>query len=162
TSPGNSPWVGSCRDDVSLCRLWEGAPAALPTRLYSPASARRSRRMERDPPTRAPGDRMVAKGSRRRELAPLAAVAAVALLTVGAFAGCGATRLAAAPLFDPDLVGGLRARWLGPATMSGRVTAIAGAPSDSHVLYVGAASGGVWKSTDGGLTWAPIFDDQPV
>ncbi len=63
---------------------------------------------------------------------------------------------------DPDLLAGMKARSIGPAVMSGRVTAIEGVESNPDVLYVGAASGGVWKSVNGGLTWKPIFDDQPV
>jgi len=64
--------------------------------------------------------------------------------------------------FDPDRFAGMRARSIGPAAMSGRVAAIAGVDSDPQTVYVGAASGGVWKSTNGGLAWQPIFDDQPV
>jgi photosystem II stability/assembly factor-like uncharacterized protein len=63
---------------------------------------------------------------------------------------------------DPDLLAGLKARAIGPAAMSGRVTDIQGVESNPDVLYVGAAAGGVWKSVNGGLTWKPIFDDQPV
>ena len=63
---------------------------------------------------------------------------------------------------DPDLLAGMKARSIGPAVMSGRVTAIEGVESNPDILYVGAASGGVWKSTNGGLTWKPVFDDQPV
>ena len=61
-----------------------------------------------------------------------------------------------------DTFAGLKARSIGPANMSGRIGAIEGVPSDPNVIYVGGAAGGVWKSTDGGLTWLPIFDDQPV
>jgi uncharacterized protein (TIGR03437 family) len=43
---------------------------------------------------------------------------------------------------------------------SGRVTAIAIDPRNSNVLYIGAAEGGVWKTTDGGLNWKPLTDDQ--
>ncbi|HVT59373.1 MAG TPA: hypothetical protein VHR45_13350 [Thermoanaerobaculia bacterium] len=64
--------------------------------------------------------------------------------------------------FDPDLLAGLRARSIGPAGMSGRVTAIEGVERDPMTVYAGTASGGVWKSVSGGLTWDPIFDDQPV
>ncbi len=63
---------------------------------------------------------------------------------------------------DPDLLSGLRARSLGPGAMSGRIAAIDVVQSDTNRIYVGAASGGVWRSQDGGLTWEPVFDDQPV
>jgi photosystem II stability/assembly factor-like uncharacterized protein len=63
---------------------------------------------------------------------------------------------------DPDLLAGMKARSIGPATMSGRVAAIEGVESDADILYVGAATGGVWKSTDGAYTFTPIFDDQPI
>ena len=62
----------------------------------------------------------------------------------------------------PDILAGLKARSIGPANMSGRVSAIDGVAADSDTIYVGAAAGGVWKSTDGGTSWAPIFDDKPV
>src|SRR5260370_804128 len=54
----------------------------------------------------------------------------------------------------------LAARGIGPANMSGRVTAIAVVGSRPAVRYVGTASGGVWKTTDSGRTWMPVFDDQ--
>lgn len=57
---------------------------------------------------------------------------------------------------------GLAWRNIGPANMSGRVADVEGIAGDPRVVYVGAASGGVWKSTDGGITFAPIFDDQPI
>ena len=63
---------------------------------------------------------------------------------------------------DPDLLAGLKARSIGPAGMSGRVAAIDAVESDPDIVYVGAATGGVWKSVNGGLTWKPVFDDQPV
>jgi photosystem II stability/assembly factor-like uncharacterized protein len=63
---------------------------------------------------------------------------------------------------DPGMLAGLKARSIGPAAMSGRVTAVTGVESNPDVLYAGGASGGVWKSVNGGLTWTPVFDDQPV
>jgi len=63
---------------------------------------------------------------------------------------------------DPKLLSGLRARSIGPANMSGRIGAIDAVVSNPNIIYVGAATGGLWKSVDGGLTWTPIFDDQPV
>ena len=53
-------------------------------------------------------------------------------------------------------------RNLGPTNMGGRVADVAGVPGDPKVVWVGAASGGVWKSTDAGTTFAPVFEDQPV
>lgn len=59
-------------------------------------------------------------------------------------------------------MGDIKPRNIGPAGMSGRVTAIDVDLSDSDIIYAGTASGGVWKSTNGGIKWEPIFDDQPV
>jgi len=63
---------------------------------------------------------------------------------------------------DPDLLAGIKARAIGPAGMSGRVAAIEVVTSNSDIVYAGAATGGLWKSVNAGLTWTPIFDDQPV
>ncbi|MFI5196022.1 MAG: hypothetical protein ACHQD8_02940 [Chitinophagales bacterium] len=54
--------------------------------------------------------------------------------------------------------GAMEARWLGPGTMSGRITAIQGVDADSKTLYVGTAGGGVWKSTNAGASFKPVFD----
>jgi len=54
----------------------------------------------------------------------------------------------------------LKFRHIGPE--GNRVTSVTGVPSDGSVYYAGAASGGLWKSSDGGVRWEPIFDDQPV
>src|SRR5574337_336619 len=59
---------------------------------------------------------------------------------------------------DSDALGNLEARPIGPAAMSGRVAAIDGLQRDKLTLWVGAASGGVWKSLDGGITWKATFD----
>ncbi|MFL6246135.1 MAG: WD40/YVTN/BNR-like repeat-containing protein, partial [Thermoanaerobaculia bacterium] len=63
---------------------------------------------------------------------------------------------------DPELLAGMKARSIGPAAMSGRVAAIEAVESDSDIVYVGAATGGVWKSVDGAYSFTPVFDDQPV
>ncbi len=55
----------------------------------------------------------------------------------------------------------MKFRFIGPA-VGNRVSAIAGVPGDPNVYYAGAASGGIWKSTNGGEDWSPIFDDEPV
>ena len=57
--------------------------------------------------------------------------------------------------FDP-----LEYRHIGP--VGNRVSAVWGVPGDPLIYYVGTASGGVWKTADGGTSWEPIFDDQPV
>lgn len=62
--------------------------------------------------------------------------------------------------FESAVFGDLRARAIGPAAMSGRVAAIAAVPADPLTIYVGAASGGVWRSKDGGTTFEPIFDEH--
>jgi photosystem II stability/assembly factor-like uncharacterized protein len=59
---------------------------------------------------------------------------------------------------DSDTFGGFEARSIGPAVMSGRIAAIDAVPGDRLTLYVGAASGGVWKSVDGGMVFKPVFD----
>jgi photosystem II stability/assembly factor-like uncharacterized protein len=61
-----------------------------------------------------------------------------------------------------ELLAGLKARSIGPANMSGRIGAIDAVAADPNIIYVGGAAGGVWKSANGGLTWTPVFDDQPV
>ena len=55
-----------------------------------------------------------------------------------------------------------RPRNIGPAGMSGRITAIDAVVANPNIIYVGAASGGVWKTENSGHTWTPVFDDQPL
>ncbi len=63
---------------------------------------------------------------------------------------------------DAAFFKGLSWRNIGPAIMVGRVADIEGVPGNPNVVYVGTASGGVWKTEDAGVTWKPIFDDQPI
>ncbi|CAH0999583.1 hypothetical protein LEM8419_00883 [Neolewinella maritima] len=58
-----------------------------------------------------------------------------------------------------SMFGDLRARQIGPAAMSGRVSCLVVHPDDANTVYVGAGGGGIWKTTDGGNTVTPIFDD---
>ena len=60
----------------------------------------------------------------------------------------------------PDLLGALKFRGIGPALMSGRISDIALDASNPNVWYVSAGSGGVWKTTNAGSTFSPIFDSQ--
>ncbi|MBO0699783.1 MAG: hypothetical protein J2P46_15405, partial [Zavarzinella sp.] len=55
---------------------------------------------------------------------------------------------------------GLRLRAIGPAVMSGRVVGFAVHPNDRSQYYVAVASGGVWKTTNAGVTWTPVFDNE--
>jgi len=66
--------------------------------------------------------------------------------------------------FDAGAISGLGARNIGSATMSGRIAALAAMPEKDGktLVYVGAASGGIWKSTDSGTTFKPVFDKQNV
>jgi photosystem II stability/assembly factor-like uncharacterized protein len=66
----------------------------------------------------------------------------------------------ALPRSDSSIYGALSYRFIGPP--GNRTIAVAGIPGNSHTYYVGAASGGIWKTTDAGTTWQPIFDKQPV
>lgn len=63
---------------------------------------------------------------------------------------------------DFDALQTLTARSVGPSGQGGRINAIDVRIDDPDVIYVGAAAGGVWRSVNGGTTWDPIFDDQPV
>ena len=69
--------------------------------------------------------------------------------------------VAAAQQQDSEDEGQLRFRFVGPKN-GNRISAIAGIPGDPTTYYAGAASGGVWKSTDGGNVWKPVFDKQPA
>ncbi|MGE5243704.1 MAG: sialidase [Betaproteobacteria bacterium] len=98
---------------------------------------------------------------------PSLAIGAIAMsLAVGAASARVAGQRRAAP---SDQAGGraaagplaqLRFRYIGP--VGNRMSAVAGVPGDPLVYYAGAASGGIFKTTDGGATWQPIFDGEPV
>src|SRR5579862_5914448 len=62
---------------------------------------------------------------------------------------------------DPAVYAALRWRSIGPFR-GGRVNAVSGVPGQPNVFYLGSVGGGVWKSTNAGRTWNPIFDSQPI
>ncbi len=72
----------------------------------------------------------------------------------------------AAPLFADSAytqaIKDLKFRAIGPAIMGGRVDDFAVVESDPRIIYVAAAAGGVFKTVNGGTSWEPLFDDQPV
>src|SRR6478736_3958477 len=98
---------------------------------------------------------------------PLALVLTVAL--GAALAAQNATPPAASTQSEADKNAGstpkefkaLKYRLIGPAA-GGRVSRAAGVPGDPATYYAATASGGVWKSSDGGASWKPVFDDQPI
>jgi photosystem II stability/assembly factor-like uncharacterized protein len=81
------------------------------------------------------------------------------LAAAGLAAGSAVARAAEVEI-DSNTFGGLTARSIGPANMGGRIAAIDAVGQDPLTIYVGAAGGGVWKSTDGGLTFKPVFDEH--
>jgi photosystem II stability/assembly factor-like uncharacterized protein len=94
----------------------------------------------------------------------LRTIALVSLLTAACSLAQDATKPTAASTdaLDGSLLAGMKARSIGPAAMSGRIGAVASIPGDPTTIWVGAASGGVWKSTDGGVRFEAVFDDQDV
>lgn len=78
----------------------------------------------------------------------------------------GATALAAVPAFaqtvDQAVIDGLRWRQVGPANMMGRVADVEGIPFPSRTFFVAGAAGGVWKTTNNGTTFRPVFDNYGV
>jgi len=87
---------------------------------------------------------------------PLPALASLVFL--GAMPPCQGT----AQGIDPTLLPAMKARSIGPAGMSGRITAIDAVESDAAIIFVGSATGGLWRSDNGGHTWESLFDDQQV
>ena len=70
--------------------------------------------------------------------------------------------VAGAQSVDSATIAGMRWRAVGPANFMGRVSDVAGIPSPSKTLFVAAAGGGIWKTTNNGFTWRPVFDDKRV
>lgn len=84
----------------------------------------------------------------------------LAVFTLAALSLAGAAQ-AQQPQYDPALYKEMRWRSIGPFR-GGRSVAVAGVPTEPDTYYFGAVAGGVWKTTDGGATWTPLFDKQSV
>jgi photosystem II stability/assembly factor-like uncharacterized protein len=96
-----------------------------------------------------------------RPLVRFLVAALVAVVPASPLAAQAARRAPAPPpLPGAELYGALHWRTIGPE--GNRNSAVAGIAGDPYTYYVGAASGGIYKTTDGGVNWTPIFDDQPV
>jgi photosystem II stability/assembly factor-like uncharacterized protein len=89
-------------------------------------------------------------------------VRVLVVLTVLAGAGTpvGQAQQPAAPRLSAPVLDSLRWRHIGPE--GNRFSAVAGIPGNTRIYYVGAASGGIYKTTDGGVHWSEMFDAQPV
>ncbi|HEY6929880.1 MAG TPA: sialidase, partial [Thermoanaerobaculia bacterium] len=85
---------------------------------------------------------------------------AAASLLMGATAPAKPAAKPGAVAEEPKPYAAMEFRFVGPP--GNRVSAVVGVPGDFNTYYVGAASGGVWKSSDGGIHWKAIFDDQPA
>ena len=86
-------------------------------------------------------------------------------LTAVIWLGPGARHAPAAPADQPKFtepLKNLEFRELGPATMGGRIDDFAVVESNPNIVYAGVASGGVWKTTNNGTTWEPVFDKESV
>src|ERR1019366_5014019 len=87
---------------------------------------------------------------------------AASALAVAALGMPADVRAQSAPFagMEPASASELHYRYIGP--VGNCVSSVAGVVGDPNVYYAGAASGGIWKTSDGGVHWSPIFDDQPV
>jgi photosystem II stability/assembly factor-like uncharacterized protein len=95
---------------------------------------------------------------RRIRTLPAGCALSIALLTLG---GPVAGQSGSSGLTS-EILNGLRARPIGPAVTGGRIHDIEALPNDPATIYVASASGGLWKTTNKGTTWTPLFQDQAV
>ena len=92
----------------------------------------------------------------------LSVVAAIATAGPGLTAQQATSQGAAFARLDSATLAGFRWRSIGPAIMGGRIADIAGIPSPSRTFFVAAAAGGIWKTTNAGTTFRPVFDHERV
>ncbi|MBK5257186.1 MAG: glycosyl hydrolase [Vicinamibacteria bacterium] len=92
--------------------------------------------------------------------APMAAQSAAKKAAAGKAGAMPAAEAPKKPVLASQTFSGISARLIGPAVTSGRVMTLAVHPDNPGIIYVGTASGGVWKTTNGGASWQPIFDKE--
>lgn len=85
----------------------------------------------------------------------------IAILSIAVAVGALPLIATAQQQYDVNLYSGLRWRMIGPFR-GGRVNAVSGVPGHPNTFYFGSVGGGVWKSTNSGRTWLPVFDSQPI
>src|SRR4051812_26753360 len=85
----------------------------------------------------------------------------LSLLTTASALVLGASALSA-QMLDSATVAGFKWRTVGPSNFMGRLSDVAGIPGPSKTVFVAAAGGGIWKTTNNGVTWRPVFDDKSV
>src|SRR5712664_968006 len=125
-------------------RLW--AAAAVLTVIAAPILAQ-------NPPAPPPQPAPSAADSARVRQLPRPQRPAPSGLTVNTGVANGIT-------LDSTLLAGFRWRNIGPANMAGRVSSVAGIPSPSRTFFIAAAAGGIWKTTNAGTTFRPVFDNE--
>ncbi len=85
-----------------------------------------------------------------------------AVLVLALFIGFASANDAAAQTDLASLAEQFSFREVGPANPGGRIIDVEGVESAPHIIYIGTATGGVWRTVNAGITWEPLFDDQPI
>src|SRR5213082_3241036 len=93
-------------------------------------------------------------------MSPHRRAVAVLLSLLGPALSALAAQAPPAPPPHSTLLAGFRWRNVGPANMGGRVSSVVGIPSPSKTFFVAAAAGGIWKTTNAGTSFRPVFDNQ--
>ena len=87
---------------------------------------------------------------------------AATVLMLALVVGSGAALFAQGDLLRASDLAGLRLRNIGPANMSGRFVDMDVVESNPYTMYVASATGGLWRTTDNGITWTPVFEREAV